>query len=73
MNVHLVNVVTHCCDVRNPARHPNRSGEVLPNPRLRAGLALPALPEQPKGLNQDPAPSPGQFIYQLNVMKPFLS
>ncbi|XP_016300082.1 uncharacterized protein LOC107656658 isoform X5 [Sinocyclocheilus anshuiensis] len=58
VNVRLVNVVTHCCDVRNPARHPNRSGAVLPNPRRRAGLALPALPEHPNVLNPDPAPDP---------------
>ncbi len=75
MNVRLVNVVTYCCDVRNPARHSNRRGAVLSNPRLRAGLALPALPGHPNGLNQDPdpTPSPGQFIHTLNVMKPFFS
>lgn len=51
----------------NPTRHPNRSGAVLPNPRLRAGLALPALPEQPNGLNQDPAPSPGLALVAIQI------
>ncbi|XP_016419076.1 uncharacterized protein LOC107748675 isoform X5 [Sinocyclocheilus rhinocerous] len=67
VNVRLVNVVTHCCDVRNPARHPNRSGAVLPNPRRRAGLALPALPEQPNVLNPAPAPSPGLALVAIQI------
>lgn len=53
----------------NPARHPNRSGAVLPNPRRRAGLALPALPEHPNVLIQDPdpAPSPGPALVGIQI------
>ncbi|KTF99821.1 hypothetical protein cypCar_00004504 [Cyprinus carpio] len=52
---------------RNPARHPNRSGAVLPNPRRGAGLALPALPEHPNVLNPDPAPSPGLALVAIRI------
>lgn len=69
VNVCLVNVLTYCCNVRNLVRHPNRSGGVLPNPRWRAGLALPALPEHPSVLIQDPdhAPSPGPALVGIPI------
>lgn len=59
----------YCCDVRNLARRPNRIGGVLPNPRWRAGLVLPALPEHPSVLiqDQDHAPSPGPALVGIPI------
>lgn len=60
-----VNVVTRSCNIRKPVHHPNRSAV----PSLRAGLALPALPEHPNVLIQDHAraPSPGLILVAIQT------